>query len=179
MSGRIIFSMRPASSTDPRIPPGVCILIFAVLLCVTALALGIASLASFSSQRHYFCVELTDMNSTGFAGLQYQLDDHHITYRAAYHGTLGVVSSFQILEWTAPDTYTPILELCEDCATLSQATCINEGKPSDCQLLANDVDGGALVNDIRQHPLDFLFLMTLDGGAELRSHSTGSTCPFF
>lgn len=175
--------MRSATQQDSngRDHPGVYVLIFTMLACVTAIALSIAALASFSNQREYFCAELSSANnSMASASIQYKLDTHQFNYRLMYRGVLGVVQQFQLLKWTTPDSPTAVLELCVDCATLSTATCINEAMPSGCQLMAAEVevpDDTAV--DLRRQPVLFSFLLTLDDGTELTSLSTGSTCPFF
>ncbi len=174
--------MRAPQLETERQYPGVGVLIFGVAICVIALALSIGALASFESQREYFCVELSNPNGTegGAAMLQYKLDSGQFNYRTFYHSTLGVVSEFQVLEWLAPDTNTPVLELCDDCVLLGQSTCINEALPANCQFLAAEIEADSdLISQIRRRPLAYTFVLRLDTGVELHSHSMGSTCPFF
>lgn len=170
--------MRQAESESNH--PGVYILIFGLLLCVTALSLSILAVSSFSNQREYFCAELGDANSTTAALLQYKLDSHKFSYRTNIHGTLGVVVSFQILKWVSPDTFLPVLELCGDCAALETATCINEALPAGCQRLAAEIDvTDSTLIYMKRDPLSYSFRVELDSGVVLDSLSIGATCPFF
>lgn len=164
--------MRRAADT-----PGLCILIFSILIAMLAFGFAIAASAVASQTREYFCVDLQSSADSSTSTIQFHLDTHALSYVLRYRpaNPSAQLTSLQILIRGVLNE-----ELCtgSGCADVEQNTCAALEESTHCGALSGELLNAELARDMRRNPLLYSWhIATTD--TDLYSISMGTLCAFF
>lgn len=157
--------------------PGVCILIFAILTSVFAVALAIGALTLATQTREYFCVDMVSSSDSSTASMQFHITTHALTYSLRYRpaNPSAQLTLLQILK-----SGSAVQELCSGaaCADLEQTACSNLGEPTHCGAVAGEYLDSDLMRDMRRNPILYSFQATTTD-TDMLSIAMGALCSFF